>query len=272
MLEATIVIDNIAQGNLKSEWGFCVYIEYNGKKYLLDTGGSDLYLENAKKLNIDVADIDYAILSHAHVDHSKGFPSFFRVNSSAKLYIADTCQENCYFKIGPIKKYVGIPKGILKDQKERIVSKAGLVMINPGVYLVPHIENKLEVIGKRAHMARKTEHGYIPDNFSHEQSLVFETKKGLVVFNSCSHGGLPNIMKDIQYYLPNQKVYMTVGGLHLAGMSKKSVQEIACMIKELSIEKVVTGHCTGKKAFQILKDEIGENVQQTHVGMKIEMD
>ena len=36
-----------------------------------------------------------------------------------------------------------------------------------------------------------------PDSFAHEQSLVIETKHGLVVFNSCSHTGMTNILADI---------------------------------------------------------------------------
>ena len=32
---ATILIDNIACGELKGEWGLSIYIEYNGKNILL---------------------------------------------------------------------------------------------------------------------------------------------------------------------------------------------------------------------------------------------
>ena len=47
---ATILIDNIACGELKGEWGLSIYIEYNGKNILLDTGASDLFAKNAQKL------------------------------------------------------------------------------------------------------------------------------------------------------------------------------------------------------------------------------
>lgn len=92
---------------------------------------------------------------------------------------------------------------------------------------MPHLSNGLAEIGRQAHLARKKDGKIVPDDFSHEQSLVFETPKGLVVLNSCSHGGLEHIMEDIEYYLPGKQVYMTIGGLHLSGMRKRKIRQIA---------------------------------------------
>ena len=271
MFKATVLVDNIAPEGLESEWGFSVYIEYNGKNYLLDTGSTDLYLENAAKLGIDIEEADYTALSHAHYDHSGGYRSFFRKNRKAKLYVNETCKEDCYFKVGLVRKYIGIPKGVLAENKDRIVPASGLYQLDEGVWLVPHVENHLEVLGRKAHMYRKIKRNITPDNFSHEQSLVFDTEKGLVVLNSCSHGGLQNIMNDINHYLPGRKVYMTIGGLHLAGSSRKHVEEAAETIKQLSIDTVLTGHCTGEKPYEILREQLGDKVQQTIVGLVVEI-
>ena len=43
----------------------------------------------------------------------------------------------------------------------------------------------------------------------------FETPKGLILLNSCSHGGIVNIVKKVQMALGNQKVYSVIGGLHM---------------------------------------------------------
>ena len=269
-MKATILIDNIADNGFVSEWGFCVWIEYRGKNYLLDTGSSDKYLSNAKMLGIDVRDADFAVLSHAHYDHSGGYDSFFENNKKAKLFISSGCGENCYFKLGPIRKYIGLPLGMLNRHADRIEVVEGMRTLADGVWLVPHLENGLDAIGKKAHMARRENGRCVTDDFSHEQSLVFEMDKGLVVFNSCSHGGLQNILADIEHYLPGKSVYMTVGGLHFKGSSKKDIFGVAQMIKGLSIQRVVTGHCTGDKGFEILRAELGDKVVQTSVGMVIE--
>ena len=270
-MKATILIDNIADNGFISEWGFCVWIEYRGKNYLLDTGSSDKYLQNAKKLGIDTADADFAVLSHAHYDHSGGYDVFFKGNKKAKLYVSAGCGEDCYFKLGPIRRYIGVPKNMLSRHSDRIEAVDGLYSLAEGVWLVPHLENGLEAIAKKAHMARRENGRYVYDDFSHEQSLVFDTEKGLVVFNSCSHGGLQNIMADVGHYLPGRKVYMTVGGLHLKSSSRKEMQSIAQTIKALNIERIVTGHCTGDKGFEILSAELGDRVVQTCSGMVIEV-
>ena len=95
-MKATILIDNIADSPLKDEWGLCVYIEHEGKKILLDTGASYKFTENAKKLGIDLSEIDFAVLSHAHYDHSDGMEEFFNHNRKAKFYLKEQCKENCY--------------------------------------------------------------------------------------------------------------------------------------------------------------------------------
>lgn len=45
---ATVLIDNISCGEMEGEWGLSIYIEYNEKNILLDTGASDLFAKNAK--------------------------------------------------------------------------------------------------------------------------------------------------------------------------------------------------------------------------------
>ena len=55
-MKVTIVVDNIEHAGIPGEWGFCAYIEQNGKKLLLDTGASNLFADNAEKLNIDLKD------------------------------------------------------------------------------------------------------------------------------------------------------------------------------------------------------------------------
>ena len=272
MFCATILVDNIPHDDCGAEWGFSVQISFQGQSYLLDAGSSDLYLTNAQRLNVRIADVDAAVLSHAHFDHSGGFPSFFRENSKAKLFVSESCREDCCFRLGPICKYVGLPRGLMTAHAGRIVRVPDeLYAMAEGVWLVPHLPNHLENIGRRAHMYRRLDGHVVPDDFSHEQSLVFETGKGLVVLNSCSHGGLPNIVRDVQYFLPGRSIYMTIGGLHLAGMRKRDVRRVAREIRELGIPHVVTGHCTGDSAFRVMRSELGDSVRQTYVGQTIEI-
>lgn len=270
-MKANVIVDNIGNEKAKGEWGLCIYIEYNGIKILLDTGASGLFVQNARVMNIPLEDVDYAVLSHAHYDHSDGMKEFFDVNKNAKFLLRDACGENCYGKKWFFSKYIGIPKGILKNYKERIELVNGNYTIMDGAYLLPHTTPELEKIGKKENMYIKEAAGWRPDNFAHEQSLVFKTPKGLVIFNSCCHGGAANIIREAAAAFPDQQVYALIGGFHLFNKSEAFVRNLANSIKETGIQHVYTGHCTGKRSYQILKEELGKIVEQLKVGLVIEL-
>lgn len=54
-------------------------------------------------------------------------------------------------------------------------------------------------------------------------------------------------------------------------MNDGEVREIADKIRKAGINKVITGHCTGDKAFAVLKSCLGEAIDQFHCGMVIEL-
>ena len=265
----TVFVDNKANDGFQGEWGLSVLVQYGGKKILLDAGASDLFLENMKKMDFDVKDIDHAVLSHAHYDHANGLPAFLDNNETAKLYIRDHTACDCYAKKMFFRKYIGIPRKMLKKYAGRIEAVSGDYELMDGVWLLPHKTQGLESIGKRELMYRKTAGGWRPDDFAHEQSLVLDTDKGLVILNSCSHGGAGNIINEVKATFPDKKVYGLIGGLHLFNKSESEIKEVAGKIRDTGIEYVCTGHCTKDRAFGILKEELGDVIHQMHAGYRI---
>lgn len=43
-MKLTVLVENTAPEELSKEWGLSILVEYEGKKYLLDTGASGLFL------------------------------------------------------------------------------------------------------------------------------------------------------------------------------------------------------------------------------------
>ncbi len=271
-MKIKIIIDNISKNELLKEWGLCIYIEYDDKKFLLDTGSSENFAINAETLKINLNQIDFAVLSHAHYDHSNGMQKFFKINQKAPFILQKNASENCYHHhFGIFNKYIGIKKGWLKKYSDRIVFAENKFQIQKGVYLLSHTTSGLEKIGKKAHLYVKENGRIVPDSFKHEQSLIFETEKGLVIFNSCSHGGADNIIKETMAAFPDKKIYGIIGGFHLFCLSDDDIISFANRVKETKIEHIITGHCTGQHAFEILQREIGDKVQQMYSGMEIEI-
>lgn len=271
-MKITFLVDNISnRDDLMPEWGLAVHIEYRGSNILLDTGSSDKFARNAEVLGIDLKKVDYGVLSHAHYDHADGLDTFFDINHTAKFYLQEGSKENCYSRRRFYKKYIGIKKGWLKKYADRFSFASGDFLLMDGVYIIPHKTAGLEAIAKKVGLCRKEGFKTLDDDFSHEQSLVFETDKGLVIFNSCSHGGADNIIREIQATFPDKKIYALMGGFHLFKSPDSDVKELAARIKETGIEKIVTGHCTGMRAYDILKEELGAFCEMIYSGLEIEI-
>lgn len=270
-MKATFLIDNIASEGLKGEWGLSVYIEHNGTKILLDAGTTGDFVNNADSLGINLAEVDLAVLSHAHYDHANGFVKFFERNTKAPLILREGSKENCYHKFVFTKKYIGVRKGMLEEYSDRIQYASGDYQIADGIFLIPHKSPNLQRIGRKAGMYIIKDGKLVPDDFSHEQSLVVSTAKGLVIFNSCSHGGADNIINEIAATFPGEKIYALVGGFHLFLSSDAYVRKLADRIKATGIEKILTGHCTGDKAYDILKVNLGDAAEQIRTGLIFEV-
>ena len=87
----------------------------------------------------------------------------------------------------------------------------------------------------------------------------------------CSHGGAGNIIRETEKTWPGKKIHALVGGLHLFRSSDDEVRAVAEQIKTLGIEKIYTGHCTGARQMEILKEELGSVVEQIYTGMEIQV-
>lgn len=267
---AKILVDNNTRNEWKAEWGLAVYIDYNGHKILLDAGTTHVFAENADMMGIDLTDVEFGVLSHAHYDHSDGLDIFFERNQNAKFYLRKACEENCYSKKGGTElSYIGIKEGYLERFADRFAYTDEELEVIPGVTLLPHKTEGLDKVGEHAGMYVKIRGKFQPDSFAHEQSLVFDTENGLVVFNSCSHGGADNIIREVQSTWPEKRIHAYIGGLHLFRSSDEEVYAFANRVKETGIRCIYTGHCTGDRAMEILKEELGDVIQELYTGLEI---
>ena len=267
-LEMTVLIDNVAEEPLSEEWGLSILIVADGRQILLDTGSSELFARNADCLGIDLGSVEIGVLSHAHYDHANGMETFFTLNRSAPFLVREGTCENCYGTSEGVLRYIGVQSGVLKKYDERIRYVRGVHTIAEGILLVPHRRADYSSIALRNELYTITNGEHLPDDFAHEQSLVIETGKGLVVFNSCSHTGMTNILTDIREMLDRSDVYAYVGGLHLYKMTDEELAALSGEILRNSVSHIFTGHCTGNHAFSFLKERLDGRIEQFFSGFK----
>lgn len=264
-MKITVLMENTAlEGcGLTPEHGLSLYIEHRGKKLLLDAGSSGKFADNAQALGIDLSAVEAAALSHGHYDHADGLRRFFQINSWAKVYVRPGA-DGPHFSMGKDGPYfIGIHRDICTQFRDRFAAVEGLYELTEGAWLVPDMVR--EASGRSDGLLYKRgEDDFIPDDFRHEQSLVLEGEKGLVVLNSCSHGGIVNIVRGVLDQLPGKKVYAVVGGLHMAAKGQGALNctpeyvfQVADALKELGVEEIHTGHCTGETALGLLRERFG---------------
>lgn len=267
-----VLIENTTDSDLQCEHGLSLYIEYKGQKILLDAGSTEVFAENAKQMGVDLKAVDMAFLSHGHYDHSGGFGALIKVNKSVPIYAMESAMGRYASTSGGVMHEIGVPDEVKEALKERITAVDKVTRVAPGITLVPHstASDKLAVIGEKAGLYREVkskEYSWLPDDFAHEMSVVFETNAGLVICNSCSHGGVQNIVEEVKSALPGKKIYAYVGGLHMKGRkegeeiciySEEEVKALAEYIQAAGIEVLLTGHCTGEPAIALLEKYLAE--------------
>lgn len=274
-MKLTVLMENTACSGFVCEHGLSLLIQWKGHTLLLDTGSSNLFLENVDQLGVDLGQVELAVLSHGHYDHSGGFGGFFQRNQQAPVYLQRRAAEKCFRqKQDGSFRYIGLPNGLLESYPDRFQLVEGEAQLMEGVWLIPHTLPNLAEKGKLARMYRARLDGSMaPDDFHHEQSLVVETGAGLVIFNSCSHAGADDIVEEIQRRFSDQKVAAFVGGFHLMvsghpermAVPAEKVRQMGQRLRAAGAE-VYTGHCTGAAAYDVLKEELGEHLHPLHAG------
>ena len=162
------------------------------------------------------------------------------------------------------------PRHVLRDYAHRIRRVSGKYLLTDGAWLLGHTTPGLAAAGKRERMYRRKGLWWRPDDFAHEQSLVLETDRGLVVINSCSHGGAANIIREVREAFPRQSVYGLVGGFHLFNKTDEEVRRLALELTQAGTAFLCTGHCTKQRAYDILHQELGDRLHQLQVGLVME--
>jgi 7,8-dihydropterin-6-yl-methyl-4-(beta-D-ribofuranosyl)aminobenzene 5'-phosphate synthase len=282
-MRVTTLIENRpsrSDRNLVAEWGLSLHIAFNGHSILFDAGTSGAFAKNAKYLSIDVASIDTAVLSHHHFDHGGGLRRFFELNAGAKVHLGEMPHGDCYGKVfGLVTKYVGLDKKLIADHGARFQTVTKPVEILPDVFVLPHITGTHSKPRGNKRIFLKKDGTFTLDHFDHEIVMAIKENGKLVVFTGCSHNGILNMVDVVAAEFSGIPIKAVIGGFHLVAApplnfmagSKREVEELARSVLDYPIEMTYTGHCTGTKAFPILKGVMGERITDVRTGSSVEI-
>lgn len=263
-MRITILTDNSSINNsFLTEHGLSVFIEKDNRKILFDTGATDAFLDNAKKMNLDLSGIDYIVLSHGHDDHSGGLKYLFNYLKTRTKIIA--CPDIFVPRYDTDGEF-GIPlsKEQIEENLEPIYSSEPYFLTDDIVFLgkIPR-NNQFE---------GKTNVGWNsitkePDYVTDDSALAIKQNDGIVVITGCSHSGILNICDYAKKILKTDKIISIIGGLHLKDSTIEHIKTTSIYLKELNLKSLYACHCTGLLAQEVLKEH--ESFKETGAGLEI---
>ncbi len=260
----TLIENLVYKQGLIAEHGLAIYIETEDRKILFDTGQSGLFLQNARKLGIDIEAIDILVLSHGHYDHTGGLYPFLEKNSKAKVYAKNDIFTPKYH--GP-NRFIGTlrKENLLTD---RIVYVDAPIEIAESVIIMPTIiiHNSLDTHFKG--MNKKVGSEFVPDEFDDELFLVLKKNDRINIVTACSHRGITNICTTAteQFKLP---VGLILGGFHTKNCTNEQYEYIVQYFRQLHPKSIGVCHCTGVEKYAEMANKCGVPVFYNFTGNEI---
>ena len=261
MILKTLLEDTTAVPTMQTEHGLSLYIEANGQKILFDSGQSAMFADNAAKLNVNLSEVDFAVLSHAHYDHSDGLRTFLSMNSKAPVYVSQYAFDECLDAAGG---YIGIDRALRNNP--RLVYVKDDLRLADGLELLPGEGRTLHQPIAANNLSVRRDGDVIPEDFRHEQYLLITEGNKRVLISGCSHKGIVNI---VHWFKPD----VLIGGLHLLNLDplhggKPALDSIADEL--LRFHTVFyAGHCTGVPQYEYLKPRMKDRMFSLSAGQEI---
>jgi 7,8-dihydropterin-6-yl-methyl-4-(beta-D-ribofuranosyl)aminobenzene 5'-phosphate synthase len=253
-MKLTVLIDNntLIDRYFLGEPGVSYLIEDEGKKVLFDVGYSDAFITNARKLSLDLLDVDFVVLSHGHLDHTWGLIPLFRLYTEGmieKLQVKKPTLVTHPLTLSS-RTFADLPEiGFLLSEDKLsgyfdVELSREPVNLTERLVFLGEIERTNEFEAKNP-IGRTLDSGVEKDDFVVDDSaLAYKSSAGLVIITGCSHPGICNIVEHARKVCNDERVVDIVGGFHLLDPSEQQLEGTIEYMEALCPGSVHACHCT----------------------------
>jgi 7,8-dihydropterin-6-yl-methyl-4-(beta-D-ribofuranosyl)aminobenzene 5'-phosphate synthase len=261
-----------------AEHGFSMIVRFftAGKScsILFDTGVSlDGIVENARRMSLDLSEIDYIVLSHGHYDHFGGLEAVVKIINKNDLPII--AHESMFSprgmanSVGEIRKYPEFPKKENLTPAKFIITKQPCLIANKMVCITGEIPRQTDFekgfLQNRIFFNNKWQ----PDpDILDERAMILNLKqRGLIIISGCSHAGIINTIRYAQSITEVTNVYAVLGGFHLAGKEyEKRIDLTVNELRRINPQLIIPSHCTGWRAATSIAEKLPDAFIWNSVG------
>ena len=267
--QITVLYDAFGKtSTMTKDWGFAALIEYGGKRILFDTGNNaEIFAHNVEAKGVDLRQLDFAIVSHRHGDHTSGLNHLLKVNPAVKIYAP---QEN-FGVFG-----AALPSSFYK-RNESLPADMQYFDGKPPDTLrfgTPWPEANFTWIAKTTEVAPGFHLILLNGTWGvdlevKEISLAIDTPDGIVLIVGCSHPTIEKIVEAAKNAI-NKPIHLVLGGTHLLPAKNDQIRSIAVSLRDnWGVRYLAPVHCTGEPAFAILKETFGDHYVYAGLGTTV---
>ncbi len=269
-----VVLSTNLAGYGRGEWGFAALVEAGNERIFFDAGlYPDTVLKNARELGITLSDVTRVVLSHHHGDHMGGILAL-------RNELADE-NENAISE-------VHVAKGIFLSRrddgepgeanstleiKEKFESTGGVFVehdraeeLFPGAWLTGPVPRVHPERNWGAGTQIQTSEGWVEDTIPESQSLVLDTKNGLVILSGCGHAGIINTIEYARSQVREAPVHAALGGFHLIEADDRRLEWTGKQLRVVGLKHFLGAHCTGIEAVFRIREHTGLDRRNCVVG------
>jgi len=281
----TVIVDDYSGvTRLLSAHGLSMFIEIyvngNVESVLFDVGPNESVLSyNIKELGVNIGKVKAIVLSHNHYDHTSGLEYVIKSMRSSKtrpIIIAhpNIFKQSLYIDEERQRLDIGIPysRQYLEELGAKMLLVRSPLQISSNTYYLGEIKQYTNIDVekyKKGFYTILSTGEVVPDKLEDDTGIAVKVEGlGIIVISGCSHSGIANIAYQASKQL-NDNVYAVIGGFHMIKYNRKDIEETIRVFKNLGVEEIYVGHCTGFNAEKILSDTYKESFTKLHSGLKI---
>lgn len=279
-MDVQVIQENTRQNGAQLETGngLSLLVTRGGKRILFDTGLGSRAINNARRLGIDLPQVDVAAISHGHFDHTGGLPQFLQVNAKAPVYLKKEALDPHFVKILFLRNSIGMDASMAQRYPGRMRFVDARTEIAPGVFVAP-VRQTFPVPSMSQNFLTFDGSYMVPDTWKHELLMAVRENGKLAVITGCGHTGVRNIVTSAKEAFPGERIGTVIGGFHfvmpLRGRDiamrkapRAEVEETARWLQAEGVEKVYTGHCTGNFGVEVMRQVLRDRLVRLYTGQQ----
>lgn len=276
-MKLTVLLDNntFIDRYFLGEPGVSYYIQSDGKKILFDCGYSDAFLINARKMGINLLDLDMVVLSHGHLDHTWGLAALLQLFTEAEI-------EHLPWRKPRLVAHplVFSPRKLAESEIGSMLTQDTLLRffdlelhtqpftLTPNLVFLGQIE-RINTYEGSLPLGTVPINGIEQDDYIlDDTALACKVKDGLVIITGCSHAGICNIVEQARRVCAQEQVADIIGGFHLLDPPAHQLDGTLNYMETLQPAVLHACHCTDLKSKIALARVV--NLEEVGVGLELE--